>query len=219
MTTRSIFSRTLWRYGRRRQPRLSIRSSGKKKWERYESIMIVYDFIFLYRMKTKIKICIICSKIFTPFSSLNKTCTLKCENKRIEQREKEKRKKVREKKKNSISTLWKIADRLWSLCIRMIGYCEYCWKKEYLNAHHIYWRNNKSVRWEIYNGICLCSGCHTFSSVFSAHKTPTEFTYWLEHYKWKEYMDTLRKLAHEPMKVTPEYLQETIDYLKRRLEE
>jgi len=118
--------------------------------------------------------------------------------------------------------LWpleKKADKLWSECIRKIWKCEYCWKTEYLNAHHIFSRNNKSVRWELSNWICLCSWHHTFSSTFSPHQTPVEFTRWIEAKRWKDYLDNLEKLAHLPLKVTREYLEEKIKYLKRYLEE
>ena len=219
MTTRSIFSRTLWRYGRRRQPRLSIRSSGKTKWERYENIMTVYDFIFLCRMKTKIKICTICSKIFTPFSSLTKTCSLKCENKRIEQREKEKRQKVREKKKNSVASLWNVCLILWSKAVRKIGYCEVCGATEHLQAHHIFSRVNRSTRWELTNGVCLCPKCHIYSTELSAHGNPYAFAKWLDKHRGEAFMEKLYELSRMKQKVTEEYLKETIDYLKRRLEE
>lgn len=118
--------------------------------------------------------------------------------------------------------LWPIekkCDKLWSECIRINWCCEYCWKKEYLNAHHITSRANKSVRWELSNWICICSGCHTFSSKFSAHLTPYEFSKWLEKYKWIEYMNKLLELSHIPLKVSKEYLEEKISYFKRYLDE
>lgn len=118
--------------------------------------------------------------------------------------------------------LWpleKKVDKLWSECIRKVWKCEYCFKKEYLNAHHIFSRSNKSVRWEISNWICLCSGCHTFSSKFSAHQTPTEFTRWLENKRWKNYLDNLEKLAHIQLKVTIEYLEEKVKIFKEILNE
>jgi len=51
----------------------------------------------------------------------------------------------------------------WGVC------CAKCGKTSPLNSHHIYSRSNRSVRWNTTNGICLCVGCHTFSSKFSAH--------------------------------------------------
>ncbi len=165
----------------------------------------------------KTKSCKICWKEIPKW--LNNVCSQKCQNKKQELKEKEKKQIVKMKKSVSVSALSKKADTLWSEVVRMRGACEYCGKTEYLNAHHIFWRNNKSLRWETLNGICLCSGCHTFSSVFSAHKTPTEFTYWLESVRWKEYIDTLTEMAHIPMKVTPELLQDYIHTFKYKLEQ
>lgn len=165
----------------------------------------------------KDKTCVVCNKIIP--KGLNNVCSVKCQNKKKELKEKERKQVAKIKKSVSISVLSKKADNLWSEVVRMKGSCEYCGKTEYLNAHHIFGRNNKSLRWETLNGICLCSGCHTFSSVFSAHKTPTEFTYWLESVRGKEYMDKLTEMAHIPMKVTPELLQEYIATFKRKLED
>lgn len=118
--------------------------------------------------------------------------------------------KKRDKKQNSISVLSKNADKLWSEVIRLIWSCEYCGKKEFLNAHHIFSRSNKGLRWSLINWICLCSGHHIFSNEFSAHKTPCEFTYWLELHKGKSLMEKLIKQKQKPFKLTTEYLIETI---------
>lgn len=73
--------------------------------------------------------------------------------------------------------------------------------KTTLNSHHIYSRSKKSTRWDVMNGICLCVGHHTFSSKFSAHKTPLEFTDWLREYKGSEYMTLLQIKAHQTSKL------------------
>lgn len=70
--------------------------------------------------------------------------------------------------------------------------CEYCGTTtKQLHSHHIFSRSKKSTRWDIDNGICLCAGHHVLSSTFSAHKTPTEFTYWFEKYKGKDFIEML----------------------------
>lgn len=166
-------------------------------------------------MKSTTKPCRHCWKEMPKW--LANVCSFKCNEKYVLQKEKEKKKALKAKKQVSIASLSKVADILWSRVVRTPWACEYCGKKDYLNAHHIFGRNNKSVRWEKSNGICLCSGCHTFSNEFSAHKTPSEFTYWLEGVRWRDYMDKLQELAHIPMKVTPEYLQEQILYFKKEL--
>lgn len=96
-------------------------------------------------------------------------------------------------------------DDAWSELVKLRAgmKCEYCRKKSPLNSHHIYSRSKKSTRWDVLNGICLCVGCHTFSSKFSAHKTPTEFTYWLEKYKGKEFMELLTIKANQTSKLHP----------------
>ena len=53
-------------------------------------------------------------------------------------------------------------DKLWSEKIKIIwGYkCARCGRTEYLNSHHIIGKSNFNTRWDLNNGICLCSGCH-----------------------------------------------------------
>ena len=60
-------------------------------------------------------------------------------------------------------------DSLWSKKVRSVGWCEWCGKSEHLNAHHVIGRRNRNVRWYVPNGVCLCSGCHTFKTT-SAHQ-------------------------------------------------
>jgi hypothetical protein len=89
--------------------------------------------------------------------------------------------------------LEKKLDTLWSQKIRSIGHCEVCGETGYLNAHHIIGRLNKIVRWDLKNGVCLCSGCHTFRRL-SAHQDSLWFDDWLKKHKPKvaEYLKTKR---------------------------
>ena len=125
--------------------------------------------------------------------------------------------KDKAKVKREEKSLPKKADDLWSKVVRKVGSCEVCGKRENLNAHHIFTRHNKSTRWDLDNGICLCSGCHVFSDKFSAHKTPTDFTYWLEKQYSREYLEILGRKANTPLHVTPDFLRATIEYLKGKL--
>lgn len=77
--------------------------------------------------------------------------------------------------------LKKKLDGLWSeLVKREAGNkCEICGETQYLNAHHHIGRRNMRLRWELYNGFCLCSGCHVFRTL-SAHQDPEWFRDWLE---------------------------------------
>lgn len=125
--------------------------------------------------------------------------------------------KDKAKIKRENKSLPKKADFLWAKVVRQVWACAYCGKAENLNAHHIFSRHNKSVRWDLENWICLCSWCHVFSDKFSAHKTPTDFTYWLEKQYSREWLETLGRKANTPLHVDSEYLQATIIYLKNEL--
>jgi len=69
--------------------------------------------------------------------------------------------------KSEISKL----DALWSKYVKeKAGYkCEYCQEEGrqlnpqgvWLEAAHIIGRTFRSTRWLLYNGMCLCSGCHS----------------------------------------------------------
>lgn len=93
----------------------------------------------------------------------------------------------------------KTVDDLWANIVKTkAGWkCEYCGKTSYINAHHIFSRTNHSTRWDIENGIALCAGHHTFSSTFSAHKAPIEFSEWVKEYRGQEWYERLRLKARE----------------------
>lgn len=93
-------------------------------------------------------------------------------------------------------------DDAWSLLVKLKAgnKCEYCGKQNYLNSHHVFSRSKKSTRWSIANGVCLCVGHHTFSSSFSAHKTPTEFTEWIRNKRGETWYTNLRISAHGTVK-------------------
>ena len=88
----------------------------------------------------------------------------------------------------------KICDDLWSKLIKIRAWfrCEYCWKTNYLNSHHLFTRNNYNTRFDLDNGICLCSWCHTMSRKFSAHQTPLEFAERVISKRWQERYDNLK---------------------------
>lgn len=110
-------------------------------------------------------------------------------------------------------------DDAWSLLVKIVaGYkCEYCGKTSPLNSHHVYSRSKLSTRWFIDNGVCLCVGHHTFSSTFSAHKTPTEFTEWIIDKKGREWYDNLRLMANKTMKLHLHEKQEILEFLQSEI--
>jgi len=108
-----------------------------------------------------------------------------------------KKKSWAQKLKNSPGKVNKTRDKNWSYMVKELAgnKCEYCGKVENLNSHHIFSRSNHNLRWDVNNGCCLCAGCHTFSTNFSAHKTPMEFTLWIMETRGKEWYEDLRKRA------------------------
>jgi hypothetical protein len=112
-------------------------------------------------------------------------------------------------------------DIAWSKLVKLKAgmKCEYCGKTTPLNSHHIFSRSNKSTRWHPINGVCLCVGHHTFSSTFSAHKTPLEFVDWLTRYKGSEFIDRLRIKAHSFSKLHPFEKQVLLDELNKEIKE
>jgi hypothetical protein len=92
-------------------------------------------------------------------------------------------------------------DDAWSLAVKVqAGFkCEYCGKNSTLNSHHVYSRSNRSVRWDLRNGYCLCVAHHTFGNI-SAHKSPMEFSKWMEQDRGKEWADELNVLANKTVK-------------------
>jgi hypothetical protein len=83
-------------------------------------------------------------------------------------------------------------DKRWSKLVReRDGKCLHCGRSgdQYvLNAHHYKGRAEKATRLMPENGITLCVMCHTWSSEFSAHKTPEAFRKWFK----KEYPDRVK---------------------------
>lgn len=118
-------------------------------------------------------------------------------------------------------------DAAWSELVKLRAgnKCEYCGTtSKQLHSHHIFSRHNKSTRWDVHNGICLCAGHHVLSAKFSAHKTPTEFTYWFERYRGRENLTLLmvkknqaKKWHHFEKELLLKELQEEINHLEKEL--
>ena len=102
-------------------------------------------------------------------------------------------------------------DKLWADKVKEVGKCEVCGKKTHLNAHHLFSRTNYSLRWDLDNGICLCSGCHTLNSSFSAHKTGIEFTFWIIDKKGIKFINMLRDKAKNSKKPSLKQKKELLD--------
>ena len=125
--------------------------------------------------------------------------------------------KKKKKKKSNRKVLRKQLDKIWSEVVRKRAnnICEYktCKKTTYLNTHHIFSRSNLSVRWDLNNGICLCSGHHTLTND-SAHKNPIEFVEWLKKERGDQWYNELRLKANQIKKWTDQELESLLEALK-----
>jgi hypothetical protein len=93
-------------------------------------------------------------------------------------------------------------DIQWSKLVReRDGKCLYCGRSadQYvLNAHHFRGCAEKATRLMLANGITLCVMCHTWSSEFSAHKTPEAFRKWFKK-AYPERVKAIEKKAKQYM--------------------
>jgi len=118
-------------------------------------------------------------------------------------------------RKISKKGLKKKLDTAWSKVVRLQAgnKCEVCSKTEYLNAHHIVGKRNLRLRWELYNGVSLCSGCHTLKTD-SAHQNPVWFEKWLKEDRGEDYklieatMNEIKKWTVDEMLVKLKELEE-----------
>lgn len=116
----------------------------------------------------------------------------------------------------------KTLDNLWSAIVRKrINKCEICGKSDgVLQAHHIQGRSPQILRWNLDNGICLCSHCHTFGQV-SAHSTSysgqKEFHRLLVQLKGERALNRLGEIREKTHKLTGADLEERIDRYKEIL--
>lgn len=104
---------------------------------------------------------------------------------------------TKKEEKTRKQKLSKKCDKKRSLLVRLRAgnRCEHCGVWGVMNAHHIFSRINYSTKYDLDNGICLCRGCHTMSSKFSAHKTPLEFALWVIEKRGQERYDNLKRKA------------------------
>lgn len=87
----------------------------------------------------------------------------------------------------SKKTVTKLLDAAWSRAVKKkAGFkCEVCGTKQHLNSHHYISRNNRMLRWDLRNGICVCAGCHTFRNE-SFHHNPVFGHFWMEENRWED---------------------------------
>jgi len=83
-------------------------------------------------------------------------------------------------------------DKAWSENVRSYGRCEVCGRTGLLNAHHIFGRRNRTLRWELRNGVCLCFSHHK-GQPQSAHEDPEWFREWLLENRTEDYLYLVKK--------------------------
>jgi len=109
--------------------------------------------------------------------------------------------------------------KLWAEIVKLRAgnKCEYpkCYRTQNLNAHHLYTRAKKSTRYDLDNGISLCSFHHTLGAE-SAHRDP-EFKQILVEagVRTEQFFKLLRRKAFTPSKVD---LKLELLYLKKERE-
>ena len=108
---------------------------------------------------------------------------------------------VRKEKQNMVKTDRQKAmadcDRKWANSVKeRVGWkCEYCGKNKeqtVLHSHHIFSRRHLGTRWELNNGICLCTEHH----LYLAHRDTATFMLWLQRNKGTTFIETLEIKAH-----------------------
>lgn len=151
---------------------------------------------------------------------LANVCSYKCNEKYVLQKEKEKKKILREKKKVSISVLTIKADKILSEytrkrdCIKTSGtiekgVCITCWELknyEQFDAGHFVTRASRSTRWQEQNVNAQCKACNWWwSGRQYEHGVAIDKKY------WEGTADRLIRLWHIPQKITREFLEEIIN--------
>lgn len=107
-------------------------------------------------------------------------------------------------KKTSRKTLKNKLDKLWSEAIRKRDKkCQRCGTTQGLQAAHIFTRSALSTRWDLRNGIGLCSGCH----IYWWHKEPIEATRWIEERNGKKEVTSLLRKRWTIKKYTDQELE------------
>lgn len=97
-------------------------------------------------------------------------------------------------------------DKAWSEVVKFrAGYkCEVSGNTTNLNSHHYISRNNRMLRWDPRNGICVNAGFHTLNTN-SFHKNPEWGHFWMEENRWEDLqyivcnMNTIKKWTLEEM--------------------
>lgn len=121
-------------------------------------------------------------------------------------------------RKRTYRSVQKSCDSLWSKCIRTRDpICVKCGKPT-TEAHHIFGRANKSTRWDLRNGIGLCSYCHVFSKQgFEQAPYRTDNMDIIDKKLGVKHLNELEELTNQLQKITLEDLLDIEARLKEQL--
>ena len=122
---------------------------------------------------------------------------------------KPKRKTDRKALENKLDTLWAKAVKE-----KFNNRCAICGTDKNLQAAHLWSRRNKSVRWDINNGIALCTRHH----LFWAHREPMEFANFAKTILDEKIIDELELKAHQTVHYSTDDLLEIKKGLETYLE-
>ena len=86
------------------------------------------------------------------------------------------------------SVLKKKCDVVFSKIVRLGGKCERCGRTTSLQCAHIISRSRLNLRWDLWNALCLCYGCH----LQFWHRSPLEAITWFQE-KYPERFEYLMK--------------------------
>lgn len=126
-------------------------------------------------------------------------------------------------KAKMLSRAKKMADRLWSVYIRLRdGKCLICGSTEKLQAHHCIVRKALSnlTRWNIFNGITLCYKCHLIEIHNYATKSIVElYIKKLNELYTSEQQENVYKKSKEGTKLKLQDILDIISNLKIEISE
>ena len=118
---------------------------------------------------------------------------------------------MRQHRLGVISRLQQKCDKEFSKMIRAKEVCEKCGQRglDYDTAHIIS-RKNLTLRWDIFNVLCLCRPCH-----MRAHANPNEFTNWFKA-KYAVRYDYVQSMKNRILKRTSDDYAKLLDDIGSR---
>ncbi len=120
---------------------------------------------------------------------------------------------MKSKKRNPKKTIMNKLDTAFSLIIRRRGQCEKCGRGNNLQCSHIHTRTKMSVRWDILNAFCLCSGCH----LYWWHKNPIDAAEFTKKKLGEEEYDALNYRAEALKQWSIEEMEYLLSEFKKEL--